>query len=74
MVLTERATPPFHREQLTSVGIDPATVGVIVAKGAVAWRSAYPDAATVIEAATPGVCPIDIDTLPRTSTPVRVLA
>ncbi|WP_433608021.1 M81 family metallopeptidase [Dactylosporangium sp. CA-139114] len=74
IVVTERATPPFHREHLTSVGIDPATVAVIVAKGAVAWRSAFPDAAHAIEVATPGVCPVDVTTLPRTTAPARVVA
>ncbi|GAA2619990.1 M81 family metallopeptidase [Dactylosporangium fulvum] len=74
VVVTERATPPFHREHLTSVGIDPATVPIIVAKGAVAWRSAFPDAARAIEVATPGVCPVDLSTLPRTTTPIRVVA
>ncbi|WP_432993997.1 M81 family metallopeptidase [Dactylosporangium sp. CA-233914] len=74
VVVTERATPPFHREHLTSVGIDPATVAVIVAKGAVAWRSAFPDAALAIEVATPGVCPVDVSTLPRTTAPQRVVA
>lgn len=74
VVVTERATPPFHREQLTCVGIDPAQVGVIVAKGAIAWRAAYPDAAVVIEAATPGVCPTDLTVLPRATRPRTVLA
>lgn len=74
VVVTERPTPPFHREHLTSLGIDPATTAVVVAKGAVAWRSAFPDAAEVIEVATPGVCPVDLSTLPRHSTPQPVVA
>lgn len=74
VVVTERPTPPFHREHLTSVGIDPATVPIIVAKGAVAWRSAFPDAVHAIEVATPGVCPVDVSTLPRTTTAIRVVA
>ena len=47
LVVMERATPPFHREQLTSLGIDPAACSVIVAKGAIAWRSAFGDIARV---------------------------
>ena len=66
VVLTEQRVPPFHREQLTSVGIDPAERDVIVAKGAVAWRAAFGDVARlVIEVDTPGICPVDPDVLPR---------
>jgi microcystin degradation protein MlrC len=73
VVVMERATPPFHREQLTSVGIDPAEASVIVVKGAIAWRAAYGDvAAAAIEVDTPGVCPVDPTVLPRTTTPMRV--
>jgi microcystin degradation protein MlrC len=72
LVVMERVTPPFHREQLTSLGIDPAACSVIVAKGAIAWRSAFGDIArVVIEVDTPGVCPIDPRALPRTTAPVR---
>lgn len=74
VVVTERATPPFHREHLTSVGVDPARARILVAKGAVAWRSAYGDiAGTVIEVDAPGACPLDPWTLPRTTVPVRVM-
>jgi microcystin degradation protein MlrC len=73
LVVMERAVPPFHAEQLLSVGIEPGGVDYIVAKGAVAWRSAYGDVAgTVIEVDTPGICPLDPATLPRTATPARV--
>jgi microcystin degradation protein MlrC len=73
VVVTERATPPFHREQLTSLGIEPAEVAIIVAKGAVAWRSAFGDVAGhVIEVDTPGICPVDPSVLPRTTEPMRV--
>lgn len=73
VLVTSRPTPPFHREQLTHAGIDPAGAGVIVAKGAVAWRSAYGgDAKTVIEVDTPGACPLDINALVRTTRPGRV--
>jgi microcystin degradation protein MlrC len=71
VVVTTHATPPFHREHLTSAGIDPAAARILVAKGAVAWRSAYgDDARTVIEVDAPGACPIDPWSLPRRSRPV----
>ncbi len=74
ILVTERATPPFHAEHLTSVGIQPAAAKILVAKGAVAWRSAYGDVARlVIEVDAPGACPIDPWTLERASIPVRVL-
>ena len=72
LVAMENATPPFHNEQLTSVGIEPAKAKIIVVKGAVAWRAAYGDvAAEVIEVDTPGVCPIDPLILERTNEPMR---
>jgi microcystin degradation protein MlrC len=72
LVVMERAVPPFHAEQLLSVGIDPREAELIVAKGAVAWRSAYGDiAGTVIEVDSPGICPLDPTRLPRTTTPMR---
>jgi microcystin degradation protein MlrC len=72
LVVMERAVPPFHAEQLTSVGIDPYDAAVIVVKGAVAWRAAYGDvAAEVIEVDTPGICPLDPSRLPRSTTPMR---
>lgn len=73
LVVTERPTPPFHREQLTSVGIDPGQASVLVVKGAIAWREAYGDvAARVIEVDTPGICPVDPYLLERTTEPMRV--
>lgn len=74
VVVTERPVPPFHREQLTSVGVDPAAAGIIVAKGAVAWRAAFGDAALVLEVATPGVCPVDVSALPRRTMPAGLVA
>jgi microcystin degradation protein MlrC len=72
LVAMERATPPFHGEQLTSVGIHPADAAIIVVKGAVAWRAAYGDvAAEVIEVDTPGVCPVDPLVLGRNNNPMR---
>jgi microcystin degradation protein MlrC len=73
LVVMERAVPPFHAEQLLSVGIDPRDAAIIVVKGAVAWRSAYGDiAAEVIEVDTPGICPLDPLSLPRRTMPMRV--
>lgn len=72
LVVMERAVPPFHAEQLLSVGIEPGDAAIIVVKGAVAWRAAYGDvAAEVIEVDTPGICPLDPLSLPRTTTPMR---
>lgn len=70
VVVTTKAVPPFHREQVTCVGVDPSEVSVIAAKGAVAWRAAYPDARTSIEVDGPGACPIDIGLLKRRYEPV----
>ncbi len=69
----ERATPPFHLEQLTSCGIDPAGASMIALKGAVAWRAPYAAvAAAAIEVDTPGCCPADPYRLPRTTQPAAV--
>jgi microcystin degradation protein MlrC len=74
LVIMERATPPFHREQLTSLRIDPAACSIIAVKGAVAWRAAYGDlAAEAIEVDTPGVCPVNPHVLPRATTPMRAV-
>lgn len=73
ILVTEYPRPPFHVEQVTHIGIDPAAASMIVAKGAVAWKAAYGDiAASVIEVDAPGACPVDLSRLPRSSTPVRV--
>jgi microcystin degradation protein MlrC len=73
LVVMERATPPFHSEQLTSQGIEPEKAAIIVAKGAIAWRAAFGDVARkVIEVDTPGICPVDPHALPRTTELMRV--
>lgn len=73
VVVTQFPRPPFHVEQVTHIGIDPTRASIIVAKGAVAWKAAYGDvAATIIEVDAPGVCPVDLTRLPRSTTPVRV--
>jgi microcystin degradation protein MlrC len=73
VVVTETAVPPFHAEQLSSVGVDVRAASIVVVKGALAWRGAYEDVAgEIIEVATPGVCPVDVSTLPRLSEPMSV--
>ena len=73
IVLTELRVPPFHKEQLTSVGIDPGSMKIIVAKGALAWRAAFGDVAReVIAVATPGICPVDPYELDRLTQPMEV--
>jgi microcystin degradation protein MlrC len=73
LVVMERATPPFHSEQLTSQGIEPEKAAIIVAKGAIAWRAAFGDVVRkVIEVDTPGICPVNPNVLPRTTEPMRV--
>ena len=71
LIVTERAVPPFHSEQVTQVGLDPADAKIITAKGAVAWRSAFGDiAGSVIEADTPGVTPLHPRVLERMTSPL----
>lgn len=73
VVVTERPTPPFHAEQLSSVGVDAAAARIVVVKGALAWRAAYRDVpGEVIEVATPGICPVDVTDLPRHTVPLAV--
>lgn len=73
VVITSRAVPPFHIEQLTSLGIDPRRASIIVAKGAIAWRAAYePIMASAIEVDTPGCTPVDPATLHRKTKPATV--
>lgn len=72
VIVTVKPTPPFHAEQVTHLGIDPADAQMIVAKGAVAWKAAYGDVArTVIEVDAPGVCPVDLSRLPRATVAMR---
>jgi microcystin degradation protein MlrC len=72
VVVTERRVPPFHVEQVTSLGIDPAAMRVVVVKAAHAWRAAYGAiAGEIIEVDTPGACPVDPGVLDRRHAPVR---
>ena len=60
LVLNSLQTPPFSLGQLTSVGIDPGKVKIIVVKAAVAYKAAYaPVAAEIIEVDTPGVTAVN---------------
>jgi microcystin degradation protein MlrC len=56
LVLNSKRTPPFSLGQLTSLGIDPGRMRVIVVKAAIAYRAAYaPVAGEIIEVDTPGL-------------------
>lgn len=73
VLVTESAVPPFHSEQLSSVGVDPRAASVVVVKGALAWREAYAGIpGEIIEVATPGVCPVDVSSLPRRTEPIAL--
>ena len=73
VVVTERAVPPFHAEQLSSVGVDASAASIVVVKGALAWREAFRGVpGEVIEVATPGICPVDVADLQRRTIPVTV--
>lgn len=73
VVVTERPVPPFHAEQLSSVGVDAAAAKIVTVKGALAWREAFRDVAVqVIEVATPGICPVDVAALPRRTVSVTL--
>ncbi len=52
-------------------GIDVAACKIVVMKGALAWRAPYGSyIGDVIEVASPGICPVDPMSLPRTARPV----
>jgi microcystin degradation protein MlrC len=60
LVLNSLRTPPFSLGQLTSVGIDPQKVRIIVVKAAVAYKAAYePIAGEIIPVDTPGLTAIN---------------
>jgi microcystin degradation protein MlrC len=60
LVLNSLQTPPFSLGQLTSLGIDPRAVRMVVVKAAVAYKAAYaPVAAEIVEADTPGVTAVN---------------
>lgn len=71
VVVTSLPTPPFHSEQLSSVGVDVRAAKIVVVKGALAWREAFRDmVGDIIEVATPGICPVDVSDLPRHTVPM----
>lgn len=60
LIVNTLRTPPFSLGQLTSLGIDPASESILVAKAAVAYKAAYgPIAGSIIEVDTPGLTAID---------------
>ncbi|MDP6126412.1 MAG: MlrC C-terminal domain-containing protein, partial [Candidatus Latescibacteria bacterium] len=64
LVLTERKHYMWNLEQLRAIGIEPKDQQIIVNKSAIAYRAAYgPIAATMIEVATPGACPVDLSAI-----------
>lgn len=65
IVLSERKVPPFDAGVLRSVGLQPETCRVIVAKSAIAWQAAYGAfAAEAIYVDTPGICTPRLERLP----------
>jgi microcystin degradation protein MlrC len=62
--LTSRRVPPFSLGQITSCGIDPKSLRIIVAKGVHAPVAAYsPVCPTMIRVNTPGVTTADMSRL-----------
>ena len=45
IVLTSLRTMPFDAEHLRCVGIEPASLEIIVVKSAIAWKAAFGDIA-----------------------------
>lgn len=66
VVVTSVSTPPFHIEQVTAQGLDPADFDILTAKGALAWQDGYgPYVDRTIFVDTPGVTPAFPEVLPR---------
>jgi len=60
VVLNSRRTAPMSLKQLTSVGIMPESMKILVVKAAIAYRAAYePIAGEIIEVDTPGVTAVN---------------
>lgn len=65
IVLTSLRTMPFDIEQLRCVGIEPAEQRVIVAKSAIAWRSAFGAVArSVFTIDAPGIATSNLERVP----------
>jgi microcystin degradation protein MlrC len=66
VVVTTVSTPPFHVEQITAHGLDPAAFDILTAKGALAWQDGYgPYVDQTIFVDTPGVTPAFPEVLTR---------
>src|SRR5262249_15203405 len=60
LVLTSQRHPPFSLRQLTSLGLEPRDMRILVVKAAIAYRAAYlPIAGTIIEVDTPGITAVN---------------
>lgn len=71
VVLTELRIAPFDPDHLRVLGIEPTEARILVAKGAIAWKSAFGElAATTVYARTPGYCPGDLRQLDYRHRPV----
>lgn len=65
VVLTSLRTMPFDIEQLRCVGVEPAEQRVIVAKSAIAWRSAFGAVAgSVFTIDAPGIATSNLERVP----------
>lgn len=61
VILTEERVPPWDIGHLVSLGLDPADYHIIVAKSAIAWRTAFGSIAKgSIDVDTPGCCSADL--------------
>ncbi len=60
LVLNSLRHPPFSLGQITSLGIDPKSMQILVVKAAIAYKAAYaPVAETIIEVDTPGLSAVN---------------
>lgn len=60
VVLDSRRTAPMSLHQITSLGIKPEEMQILVVKAAIAYRAAYePIAGSIVEADTPGVSAVN---------------
>jgi microcystin degradation protein MlrC len=70
VIVTSVATPPFHREQITSQGLSPTDYRIVAAKGALAWQDGLADIADgAVFLDTKGSTPARPESLDRTVAP-----
>jgi microcystin degradation protein MlrC len=70
VIVTSVATPPFHREQITSQGLSPTDYGIVAAKGALAWQDGLADIADgAVFLDTKGSTPARPESLVRSAPP-----